>query len=107
MWLDEFGSEYVVDGGMYRGEPPSSYYSAEWQPTGAPTMVVASEMGASSTSSNRILPPFKWATISDNTSDGSPAFIAPTDKSERRENLRGEQYREYYVLGNKVNNIVG
>ena len=106
MWLNEFGTEYAVEGGMYRGEPPASYYSAEWQPTGAPTMVVAREMGASSTSPNSISPPSKWATVSGKTSNGSPAFIAPTVKTGCREHLRGEHCKKYYVLG-KVNNLVG
>jgi len=106
MWHDKFGTEYVVDGGMYRGEPPASYYCAEWQPTGAPTIVVAREMGASSTSPNSISPPSKWATVSGKTSDGSPAFIDPKVKTGRRTLLKKEEHKENYVLG-KVKNKVG
>jgi len=106
MWLNEFGTEYVVDGGMYQGEPPASYYSAEWQPTRAPTMVVAREMGASSTSPNSFSPPSKWATLSGKTSDGSPAFIAPNAKTGNRTLLKNEEHKDNYVLG-KVNNKVG
>jgi len=106
MWLNEFGTEYVVEGGMYRGEPPASYYSAEWQPTGAPTIVVAHEMGASSTSPNSISPPSKWATVSGVTSDGSPAFIDPKVETGRRTLLINEERKDNYVLG-KVKNKVG
>jgi hypothetical protein len=123
MWLDEFGEEYVVEGGMYRGEPPAAYFSrstptVDWKgvvlPSIIPLMSVC-EMGASSTSPNAV--PTKWAVISvlshnstaptfiGLTSDGSPAFIAPT-KTGNRELLRGEKHKENYILG-KVNNIVG
>jgi len=103
MWLNEFGTEYVVEGGMYRGEPPASYYSAEWQPTGAPTIVVAHEMGASSTSPNSISPPSKWATVSGVTSDGSPAFLPVADSTEGRHGLHHEKRIKHYILGRTKN----
>ena len=107
MWLEEFGTDYVVEGGMYRGEPPVSYYSATWTPTLAPKLVVVErEMGASSTSPNSFSPPSKWATLSGKASDGSPAFIAPNAKTGDRTLLKNEEHKDNYVLG-KVNNKVG
>ena len=125
MWLDEFGEEYVVEGGMYRGEPPAVYFSRStptvaWKGVVLPSMISpmsVCEMGASSTSPNAV--PTKWAVVSvlsnksaaptleciGLTSDGSPAFIAPA-KTGSREVLRGEKHKENYILG-KVNNLVG
>ena len=30
MWREAFGVEFAVEGGMYRGEPPSEYWSPDW-----------------------------------------------------------------------------
>jgi hypothetical protein len=33
LWKDVYVSEYVVLGGMYRGEPPPEYYHMDWNPS--------------------------------------------------------------------------
>jgi hypothetical protein len=33
LWKDVYGLEYVVLGGMYRGEPPPEYYHIDWTPS--------------------------------------------------------------------------
>jgi len=30
LWYEMYGEEYTVEGGMYRGEPPVSFYRREW-----------------------------------------------------------------------------
>ena len=106
LWFKEFGEDYVVEGGMYRGEPPNNYFSMEWKGDEfSPTIEVIREMGASSTSPNIVAPPKRWAPVSGTSSDGSPAFIAPS-KAGNRNALKGEAHKENYVLG-KVNNKVG
>eukprot|EP00980_Cylindrotheca_fusiformis_P031075 scaffold25800_cov162-Cylindrotheca_fusiformis.AAC.1 len=30
LWRGEYGEDYFAEGGMYRGEPPQSYYSTSW-----------------------------------------------------------------------------
>jgi hypothetical protein len=30
LWFEMYGEEYTIAGGMYRGEPPASYYNQEW-----------------------------------------------------------------------------
>ena len=30
IWLETFGVPYAVPGGMYRGEPPPSYFLPQW-----------------------------------------------------------------------------
>ena len=35
LWRAAFGTDYVVPGGMYRGEPPPCYYHKEWAIMGA------------------------------------------------------------------------
>jgi hypothetical protein len=114
MWLDEFGEEYVVEGGMYRGEPPTEYFSnspssVAWNDVPPCIMPLTNvrEMGASSTSPNNL--PTKWAVVTipprstvptyiGYTSDGSRAFIHPS-KQGNRAVLSGEEHKENYILG--------
>ena len=35
LWYFVYGTEYIVDGGMYRGEPPREYYNSNWRPSSA------------------------------------------------------------------------
>ena len=106
LWFQEFGENFIVEGGMYRGEPPNDYFSIEWKGDDLyPLVEGAREMGASSTSPNTVTPPSKWATLYGNTSDGSPAFVAPSKPGERKD-LIGEEHMKNYVLG-KVNHKVG
>ncbi len=30
LWLDKYNEDYVVQGGMYRGEPPNIFYNPRW-----------------------------------------------------------------------------
>ena len=30
LWREQYGTEYTVEGGMYRGEPPNEYYNRDW-----------------------------------------------------------------------------
>ena len=30
LWLDVYGNDYRVAGGMYRGEPPTQFFSSDW-----------------------------------------------------------------------------
>lgn len=35
LWLDVYNADYVVQGGMYRGEPPNIFYNPQWVVNGA------------------------------------------------------------------------
>jgi hypothetical protein len=95
LWRKEFGVDYVVEGGMYRGEPPSPYFDQKWTATEANIIPVCLEMGASSTSPAD--GPTQWASVDGLTRDGQPAFI-PTN-TRMRMKLAGMPRRENYVLG--------
>ena len=41
LWAQEYGEEFAVRGGMYRGEPPDAYWSAAW-----PARDAAAKLGA-------------------------------------------------------------
>jgi hypothetical protein len=78
LWESVYGSEYVVPGGMYRGEPPKEFFSPKW---------------------NRDKPsgPRRWAKLSGKASDGSPAFVLTTEQE--RHTIKDLKNREKYVLG--------
>ncbi|KAI2495980.1 Glycine-rich domain-containing protein-like [Fragilaria crotonensis] len=97
LWREEYNSEYVVCGGMYRGEPPKAYFSKDWNSlqdvdgAGA-NLHSAGLVGASST-----LPPAKWAKPWEYTSDGKPAFLA--EAAALKNQLKSRPRKEGYVLG--------
>jgi hypothetical protein len=95
LWRKEYGADYVVEGGMYRGEPPAPYFKEKWAATKTNIIPVTVEMGASSTSPART--PTRWASLDGLTSDGEPAFI-PTN-TRLRDQLKVWPRRENYVLG--------
>ena len=95
LWRKEFGADYVVQGGMYRGEPPSPYFDQKWTATEANIILVNLEMGASSTSPAD--GPTQWASVDGRASDGQPAFIPTNTRMKMK--LAGMPHRENYVLG--------
>jgi hypothetical protein len=30
LWKKEYGCDYVIEGGMYRGEPPAGFFQEGW-----------------------------------------------------------------------------
>lgn len=104
LWNNEYGCDYVVEGGMYRGEPPKAFFASDWKSwqqdwqAGANHHLVG-RMGASSTS-----PPTEWAALDGLTSDGKPAFIATG--TTKKLQLRSQLKRTNYVLG-RTNNGIG
>jgi hypothetical protein len=102
LWRKEYGEAYAVEGGMYRGEPPSPYFDRNWTATEMIILPVSLEMGASSTSPAN--GPTQWASVDDYASDGQRAFI-PTNTVMRHQ-LETMPHREMYVLG-KHNEKIG
>ena len=87
-------------GGMYRGEPPESFFGTNWININTSISVPSEllEMGASSTSPTE--GPTKWAHIKSKTSDGSPAFMYPSKGCvTQQKKLRKEVYKKNYILG--------
>jgi hypothetical protein len=93
-WREEYGADYVVEGGMYRGEPPTSYFGVKWTAADTNSTPVSLEMGASSTSPTSV--PMQWASVDGLTSDGLPAFIASNPRLNLTPRMPGN-----YVLGNE------
>jgi hypothetical protein len=95
LWKTEYGTDYAVFGGMYRGEPPAHYFSPKWTRDKWKLLDTAPfvSMGATSTP----IVPTKWARVTDLTSDGSQAFIpAP---SQTRRGVQKAVRMEKYILG--------
>jgi hypothetical protein len=98
LWMEEYGEDYAVAGGIYRGEPPAAFYNSSWtlhkHSRGKFQISPPVEMESSSTS-----PPLlqNWAFPKGEASDGSPAFIKVT--AIRRKDLKDLPKREKYVLG--------
>lgn len=108
LWKSVYGVDYMVPGGMYRGEPPSTYYTKAWSFSSATGSTLTSstqnthglaligKVGASSTSSNVLSSPKPWVPLDGTASDGRPAFIRT---EEQLKNLVKElPYRENYVF---------
>lgn len=78
LWLEKYGSEYCVEGGMYRGEPPLKYFAKDFfggrgahslTPTG-PYQDLIGKVGASSTNPGAAKESSQTTTI-ENRPDGS------------------------------------
>jgi Glycine-rich domain-containing protein-like len=103
LWRQEYGFEYSIDGGMYRGEPPLEYFAFDWKPWKCHTdwivhanLHLVGKVGASSTAA-----PTKWASPTGLTSEGWPAFI-PTNTRNKAQ-LKSQERRTNYVLGKTSN----
>ena len=102
LWMKHYGTDYVVDGGMYRGEPPPEYYTSQWQtyedalPSQIVNMTLIGKVGASSTSKTTAAPT-KWAPLYGASSDGSPALIKSAQQT--KHGIRSLKYKADYVLG--------
>ena len=106
LWQQEFGEKYVVEGGMYRGEPPVEYHRQDWHQESFFTAVeetlhLVGKMGASSTG---VTEPTRWAVVGGTTSTGEVAFL-PTN-TQRKRDLAGLPKKDNYVLG-KTSHGVG
>ncbi len=93
LWMQEYGEDYAVPGGMYRDEPPPWFFSsdAEEYEELPPRNVPPKE---TETSSKTLTALRQWASVDDKTSEGHRAFI-PVKKI----NLKALEQRENYVLG--------
>ena len=103
LWMKHYGTDYVVAGGMYRGEPPPDYYTSQWRSydDSLPamitnlTLVSTGTTGTSSTDDVAAVPT-QWAPLHGTTSDGSCAFIKARHKNSNNRKLK---YKEDYVYG--------
>jgi Glycine-rich domain-containing protein-like len=98
LWKCTYGTDYVVPGGMYRGEPPKEYFSPKWNPSKkfSASSISRQCMGKIKVSSIST-GPSRWATLSGTASDGSPAFILTSEQT--RHGIKKLQCLDMYVLG--------
>ena len=117
LWRSAYGSDYVVPGGMYRGDPPEEYFSPDWDAKKDKlvvegVVVLPTTLGASSAS-----PVTEWATAGSQTSTGEEAFIGFSDQHVVYERIMLQPRFNYhmevvprrpnYVLGKSDNQKVG
>jgi len=108
LWKEEYGIEYAVLGGMYRGEPPSGYFdgknwnSDDYDQIAGYNLHLVGKVGASSTSSSTNCT--TWAVKGGTTSNGKDAFIA--SNTTYRSQLANLGKKDDYVLG-KVGSDIG
>eukprot|EP00816_Leptocylindrus_hargravesii_P006274 CAMPEP_0196826968 /NCGR_PEP_ID=MMETSP1362-20130617/93907_1 /TAXON_ID=163516 /ORGANISM="Leptocylindrus danicus, Strain CCMP1856" /LENGTH=568 /DNA_ID=CAMNT_0042207577 /DNA_START=579 /DNA_END=2281 /DNA_ORIENTATION=- len=111
LWLEVYGVEYFVRGGMYRGEPPAGYYRSDWKAAEASILCnhhhsdvvgnahLVDKAGASSTSppseSTSVESRPRWITPGETSSTGKPGFIPMKEKSTTRGVNNNEQMKEY------------
>ena len=111
LWRSAYGDDYIVHGGMYRGEPPLEYYERDWDAT-ADSYTVSEKhcqsqktQGASSTPTASPIA-YSWARPSEvllTASNGEKAFIGVPENG-GWDNL---PYRPNYILGKSTANTVG
>lgn len=104
LWMEEYGEDYAISGGLYRGEPPTLFFQRNWsisQQYSNDVVDVSDEVpfADSSLMTTARPPPLlqHWAYAKGTTSDGSPALIKVTAKS--RKDLKHLRKREKYILG--------
>jgi hypothetical protein len=103
LWEETYNQNYIVDGGMYRGEPPSVYYNVPfWQLVMATEAIsaerpIAAMVGASSTGKSA---PKGWLDPKNDKCDdsGHPIFIAANARSTQR-NVNSNEKKDGYVFG--------
>ena len=106
LWMERYGTDFVVAGGMYRGEPPPEYYTSQWRsyedslPSTITNVALIGQVGASSTGTTAAAPT-KWAPLYGKSSDGSPAVIE-TPHQYKFSN-RKLKYQAEYILGRHEN----
>jgi hypothetical protein len=96
LWKEEYDCNFVVCGGMYRGEPPEAFFSRDWKSSqdlcAGGNLHLVGLVGASSTQ-----PLTTWTMPRESTSDGRPSFI-PEDTT-RKSQLSSRARKKDYVLG--------
>jgi hypothetical protein len=98
LWKSTYGTDYVVPGGMYRGEPPKEYFSPKWNPSKNFLASSISKQCMGKIKVSSISPgPSRWATLSGTASDGSPAFILTSEQT--RHGIKKLPCLDMYVLG--------
>ena len=105
IWYEQYGDNYIVRGGMYRGEPPQAYFDTTWSrqyllnitnnknivlPDGLALGHLVGEAGASSISNVSSIP---WKDL-----DEPDAFIPPQPKSTTKGENANERI-EGYIFG--------
>ena len=100
LWQKEYGTDYVVHGGMYRGEPPKEYY-LQACPSDGNCQFDYSMDKVEATSSP---PPDRLAPLTRVASDGLPIFIRT--RSQTYDKVKNLRYKENYVLGH-INSKTG
>lgn len=107
LWYESYGVDYIVKGGMYRGEPPRVYYDTAWSlstnfnknqqgvlPDGITLGRLIGEVGASSIGA--LASEVPWKNLSD-----TDAFIAANPKS-TTSGVNANPQKEDYVFGSGV-----
>jgi len=96
LWRKVYNEEYVVSGGMYRGEPPAEYFKEDWSYTNMEYTLHQSEflvhnfigqVGASSHAK------YAWMSI-----DAADAFIPANPKSTTK-GVNANRKKEGYIFG--------
>ena len=78
LWMKEYGTDYVLAGGKYRGEPPTEYFTTKWRsyddclPSISMNVALIGRVGASSTGATR---PIEWAKLDGYASDEKASVI--------------------------------
>jgi hypothetical protein len=106
LWESTYDTDYVVDGGMYRGEPPLVYYTSKWLIENVNDIAMSNLILDSIYLCDKVEKPSslptrsvqkKWVSKFRTASDGRPAFLRIIDRSINR--IRLLPYKQHYVLG--------
>ena len=114
LWVSVYNTEYNVKGGMYRGEPPSEFFTQSWsRPIADMSALPINDklidmVGTLSTTSKILSTPKQWVKLNETASDGRAAFIQtrflyPTClcAEKKRKEMMALPHLDYYVLGRR------
>eukprot|EP00934_Nitzschia_sp_Nitz4_P002961 Nitzschia sp. Nitz4//scaffold23_size168460//138877//140526//NITZ4_002244-RA/size168460-processed-gene-0.273-mRNA-1//-1//CDS//3329543710//2951//frame0 len=109
LWMEQYNTEYYVEGGMYRGEPPPSYYSKDWSnsedngdfvtewPVDSCNNPEANRSANVSETPDSESP--MWTDLYGMTNDGELGFI-PANERSNDPRFNTNPQKEGYIFGN-------
>jgi len=110
LWKSAYGTEYAVEGGMYRGEPPADYWSPAWNHQTANHISENSNQQAQHQHQPTFDAPFAatfdnpdstappvWLST-DAIYEGQPTFI-PANPRSRTKGVNANEQKENYLFG--------
>ena len=104
-WLTTYGSQYKVEGGMYRGEPPHNYFTSDWSSRADKdvgnvigNIRLIGVVGAGSSNVNESADVLEWISPLATLPNNEPAFVEMNEKSTVK-GVNANPKKENFIFG--------